>query len=392
MMSHAEQYDFDTLVSRENTHSVKWDFIPADKDDLLPLWIADMDFVCAQPIIDAMRARVDRRIFGYSMPFTDEYLEAVTGWFRRRANWNIERESIVVAPGIVPALGVLIRALTSEGDGIIIQNPVYYPFSKMIANNGRRLVNNPLINNEGVYTMDFEDLEAKARDPKVTMMLLCNPHNPVGRVWTPEELSTVADICLRNNVLLISDDIHCDLIREDAVYTPVSSLNPSERIITCTSASKTFNLAGLHLSNIVIPDEGMRKLWEAEALGRCGLFGGNAFGIVATQAAYTHGEVWLEQVNRYIADNLRYIGEFVADRLPKARYWYPEGTYFAWIDFREYGYSSEQLEDLMLNRARVALDEGYIFGEEGCGFERINVACPRSILEDCMERMAEALG
>jgi len=394
-MDTTEQYDFDTLISRENTNSVKWDFIPVDDEgankDLLPLWIADMDFICATPILEAMRTRLDQGIFGYSMPYTDQYLEAVTGWFSRRSGWNIKKESVVVSPGIVPALGILIRALTKTGEGIIIQPPVYYPFGKMITNNGRTVVNNPLVNAEGIYTMDFNDLEEKAKDSKNTMMVLCNPHNPVGRVWTPEELSTVIDICLRHDVQLISDDIHCDLIRENSQYTPVSTLNDDERIITCTAASKTFNLAGLQISNTIINSKKIRKLWEDDALGRCGLYGANPLGIVATQAAYTAGEPWLEQVNAYIAANLEFVSKFVSEHFPKARYWFPEGTYFAWIDFRNYGYSDNQLEEVMIKKARVALDEGYIFGKEGCGFERINVACPRSILRDCLERMASAI-
>jgi len=394
-MNSTEHYDFDTLVSRENTNSVKWDCIPAGddsvKDKLLPLWIADMDFVCAAPIVEAMRRRVDRRIFGYSMPYTDEYLEAVTGWFRRRAGWDIDRESVVVAPGIVPALGILLRSLTNEGDGIIIQTPVYYPFGQKIANNGRRVVTSSLINSDGFYAMDFDDLEEKAKDPKSTMMILCNPHNPVGRVWTPEELSAVAEICLKHDVLLVSDDIHCDLVRETSRYTPVGTLNDDERIITCTAASKTFNLAGLQTSNIIMKDKRQRELWRREAQDRCGLYGCNPMGIVAPQAAYSEGGPWLDQVNAYISANLEFVGEFVAEHLPKARYWFPEGTYFAWLDLREYGHTAEQLEELMIYRAHVALDEGYIFGEEGQGFERINVACPRSILRDCLERMERAL-
>lgn len=389
------RYDFDSLVSREHTNSVKWDFIRAGdesvRDKLLPLWVADMDFPCAAPILEAMRERLDKNVFGYSQPYPEEYGAAVAGWFERRSGWRFGHDAIVTAPGIVPAIGMLIRALTREGDGVIIQNPVYYPFAAMITNNGRRVVNNALVNEDGRYLMDFEDLEAKAADPETTMMLLCNPHNPVGRVWTPEELTSVAGICLRHGVQLISDDIHCDLVRDSSRYTPVSVLNDDDRIITCTAVSKTFNLAGLHISNIIIQNEKLRTLWRRENNDRCGLFGANPLSIAASQAAYNEGGPWLEQVNAYIDANLAFVGEFVAEHFPRARYRVPEGTYFAWIDFRDYGYEAGELEELMLYRANVALSEGYVFGGEGRGFERINTACPRVILEECLQRMARVL-
>ena len=394
-MNTKERYDFDTVIPRRDTDSVKWDFIPAGDDsvkkDLLPLWIADMDFPCARPIVDALRDRVDKQIFGYSMAYSESYLDAVTGWFKGHGNWEIDPDAIKVAPGIVPALGVLIRALTEAGDGVIIQSPVYHPFSQLIVKNNRKLVNNSLIEEDGRYRMDFDDLEAKAKDKDTKLLLLCNPHNPVGRLWTREELARLADICLKNDVLIVSDDIHCDLVRDPSAYIPLSTVNSDERIITCTAASKTFNLAGLQISNIVINDPKIRELWEEEIVGRCGIMGVGTMGIVATRAAYTQGQPWLDQVNAYISDNLHYVEQFVAERLPKARYRVPEGTYFAWIDFREYGFSAEQLEEAMVFRAKVALDEGHIFGDEGSGFERINVACPRSILRDCLERMEKAL-
>jgi len=388
-------YDFDEIISRKSTNSVKWEFIPAGddtvEDKLLPLWIADMDFACASPIIEDMKKRVDHRIFGYSSPYTDNYLSAVVNWFDKRSDWKINKDDIVVAPGVVPALGILIRALTSARDGIIIQKPVYYPFTNLILNNDRKVINNPLIQDGNAYKIDFEDLEKKAKDASTKMLILCNPHNPVGRVWNENELIRLAEICLKNDVLIISDDIHCDLIRETSRYIPLSKLNPDKHIITCTSASKSFNLAGMQVSNIVIKDKAMRKEWEKEAMGKCGLFGSNALGIVATQSAYSKGEEWLNQANRYIDRNLEFVGEFVSKHFPKARYSIPEGTYFAWIDFRDYGHSIEDLEKMMIYKAHVALDEGYIFGHEGDGFERINVACPRPILKQCLEQIASVL-
>lgn len=388
-------YDFDKIIDRNQTNSVKWEFVgrhvAGARDDALPLWVADMDFPCAQPIIDALHARTDRLIFGYSDPYTDEYLSAVTSWFERRFTWIIDPEHIVVAPGVVPAIGVLLRILTQAGDGVIIQRPVYHPFTNMITANGRRVVNNPLSLNAGRYAMDFVDLDVKAADPANTVMILCSPHNPVGRVWTPEELTRTAEICQKNNVVLVSDEIHCDLVRRDVTQTPIRLLSDYDKIITCTSASKTFNLAGLHTCNCIVSNEKIRRDWQAEQLGRMGMFGGNAMGIVATQAAYNQGEDWLKQVLNYLDANLQFMAEFIAEHMPKAAFTIPQGTYLAWIDLRGYGLTGAELEDRILRQANVALDEGYVFGPEGEGFERINAACPRSILIDCLERMAKVL-
>ncbi|BEQ15969.1 MalY/PatB family protein [Desulfoferula mesophila] len=388
-------YDFNKVINRDRTNSVKWEFVghhvAGARDDTLPLWVADMDFPCAQPIIDALHARVDRLIFGYSDPYTEEYLSAVTGWFERRFNWIIDPEHLVVAPGVVPAIGVLLRILTQPGDGVIIQRPVYYPFTNMITGNGRRVINNPLSLSDGRYAMDFADLEAKASDPANTMMILCSPHNPVGRVWTPEELIRAAEICQKHEVVLISDEIHCDLVRRGVTQIPTRLLSDSDQIITCTSASKTFNLAGLHICNCIVSSEKIRQEWQAEQRGRMGLSGGNAMGIAATQAAYNQGEEWLEQVLDYLDANLQFMAEFIAERLPQAAFTIPQGTYLPWIDLRGYGLTGPELEERILGQANIALDQGYIFGPEGEGFERINAACPRSILTDCLERMAKVL-
>ncbi|MCB2191065.1 MAG: pyridoxal phosphate-dependent aminotransferase [Deltaproteobacteria bacterium] len=388
-------YDFDNIIDRNQTNSVKWEFVgrhvAGARDDTLPLWVADMDFPCAQPIIDALHARADRLIFGYSDPYTVEYLSAVTGWFERRFNWFIDPEHIVVAPGVVPAIGVLLRILTQPGDGVIIQRPVYYPFTNMITANGRRVVNNPLSLTDGHYAMDFDDLEVKAADTTNTMMILCSPHNPVGRVWTPEELTRAAELCQKHDVVLVSDEIHCDLVRRGVTQTPTRLVSDYDKIITCTSASKTFNLAGLQTCNCIVASEKIRQEWQAEQRGRMGLSGGNAMGLAATQAAYNHGEDWLEQVLDYLDANMRFMAEFIAEHLPKAAFTIPQGTYLAWIDLRGYGMTGAELEDRILRQANIALDQGFIFGPEGEGFERINVACPRSILTDCLQRMAKAL-
>lgn len=261
----------------------------------------------------------------------------------------------------------------------------------VIESNGRRNINNALIEKDGYYSINFKDLEEKASLTDTSMMVLCSPHNPVGRVWTKDELTEIARICLENDVILVSDEIHCDLIRKDSYFIPMGCINSDERIISCTSASKSFNLAGMQISNIIIKSEKFRKLWKKEIFENSALFGSNPLGIAATEAAYTRGTSWLEQVNQYIDSNLRYVKDFLDGNMPDLNYSIPEGTYFAWIDFRSYGFSAKQLEEIMQKKAGVLLDEGYIFGEEGIGFERINVACPRSILHDCLLRIKKAI-
>lgn len=389
------KYDFNKVISRSETDSVKWEFMPVvegkTNEDLLPLWIADMDFPCAEPIIQALHKRVDRKIFGYSFADSDGYLSSVQAWFKERYNWEFDFKDIQIAPGVVPALTVLIKSLTKTGDGVIIQKPVYYPFMAVIESNGRRSINNALIEKDGYYSINFKDLEKKASKSDTSMMVLCSPHNPVGRVWTKKELTEIARICLENEVVLVSDEIHCDLIRKESEFIPMGCINSDERIISCTSASKSFNLAGMQISNIIIKSEKFRKLWKKEIFKNSAFFGSNPLGIVATETAYNQGCFWLEQVNQYIDSNLRYVKDFLDENLPDLKYRIPEGTYFAWIDFRSYDFSFEQLEDIMRKKAGVFLDEGYIFGEEGIGFERINVACPRSILDDCLIRIKKAI-
>lgn len=388
-------YDFDEIVNRKGTNSLKWEFphfgVKGADYETLPLWVADMDFPCAQPILDAVHKRVDRQIFGYSVAYTKEYTDAVSLWFRRRFDWDISNEEIVVCPGVVPAIGFLIRMLTQAGEGVIIQRPVYYPFTNMIVNNKRKVVNNSLVNVDGHYSINFDDLEEKAKDPNNTLMLFCSPHNPVGRVWSKEELERVGQICLENNVILVSDEIHCDLVRKGVKHIPISSLFESDRIITCTAPSKTFNMAGLQVSNIIIKNNEFREKWQKEVFDTIGIYGINSIGISATEAAYNEGEEWLGQVTAYIDKNLEYVKSFIDKHLSKAKFDIPMGTYFAWIDLRDYGYKYVELKELMVKKAKVALDEGYIFGEEGNGFERINVACPQSILKECLQRMKTAL-
>ena len=390
-------YDFDTFVSRDQTNSVKWEFMqmfePKATPETIPMWVADMDFPCAQPILEALHKRVDRAIFGYSSHHTSEYYQAVCGWFQRRFNWNVDSVSIVFSPGVVPAIGYLINLLTEPGDGVIIQPPVYYPFKSKIEVYGRKVVNNPLLYQSGTYSMDYEDLELKAKDPKNKLLILCSPHNPVGRVWSKEELQTLGDICFQHNVFIISDEIHFDLVRKGVIHTPLEKLFPKqkERIITTTAPSKTFNLAGLQLANIIIHDPEIRDKWYAYVRDRLSINGPNALSIVAAQAAYTHGEEWLEAVLAYLDENIKFLQSFLAKHLPKVKLVPLEGTYLAWLDFTAYGFPQEELVRRIVHEAKVLLEDGTLFGEEGKGFMRMNIATTRSILDEALARMAKVL-
>jgi cystathionine beta-lyase len=360
-------------------------------DRVLPMWVADMDFHCPSPVIEAMTARAEQGIFGYSRP-TDSYYEAVINWLQRRHGWTVERDWIALSPGVVTAISMLVQSCTMSGDKVLIQRPVYYPFTSVIESNGRLVVSNSLLYEHGRYSMDFEDLAARASDPAVKMAILCSPHNPVGRVWSAGELARFGEICLENGVLVVSDEVHADLIYKGNSFTSFASISElfCANSVTCTAASKSFNLAGLKTSNIIIPDEALRESFVQE-VERNGLYGANSFGIVATEAAYNHGEAWLESVMEYVEGNYRFMVAYLAQQLPQLRVVPAEGTYLVWIDFRELGLSPGDRRELLLNQARVLLDEGELFGPEGEGFERINIACPRSILVEALERIGAAV-
>lgn len=389
------KYNFDEVIDRSGTYAVKVERMPKGSDkDALALWIADMDFPCAEPIIRALHDRVDKKIFGYTLFDTDECLGATTDWFKRRHGWEINKEDIVFCGGIVSAYAVLLNLLTEEGDGVVLQRPIYYPFTNKANSNGRVIVDNPLIYENGDYKMDFEDLDKKMADPANKVLVFCSPHNPTGRVWTEEEIRKVVDICKKYDKWIISDEIHCDLLRKGAVHHPMLKVAPdyAQRIAVCTAPSKTFNLAGMKMSNIIIPNPEMRTEWKSYLDEKLSLGAANVLGITAMIAAYNEGEEWLDQVNEYIDGNMAFIDEFLKKHLPKAHLVPAEGTYLAWIDFNEYVHGdAEKLEALMQQKAKVALDEGYVFGEAGRGFERINVASARSVIEDCMNRMKDAL-
>ena len=384
---------FDERINRFDTHSVKWDHTEAifEKEDLLPMWVADMDFRAPQPVIDALTTRIQHGIFGYSMP-TENTKSAIQGWLNRRHHWSIQQDWIVFTPGVVPALSAAVNTYTEKGDKVVIQSPVYYPFRDMVEKSEREVVDNPLVRRNGKYEMDFNDLETKIADPEVKMLLLCNPHNPVGRVWKKEELMKLAELCLANHVLIVSDDIHFDLIFKGYEHTLISSLSNeiAANTITCIAPSKTFNLAGMQLSTIIIPDEEKREKFNAY-MGKLGLFAPSPFGITAVEAAYNHGEEWLDDLMDYLQENLSYLTTFINERLPQIDVIEPEGTYLVWLDFTKLNMSHEELEQFVQGEARLALDEGYIFGEGGKGFERINIACPQSVLQEGLERLEKAI-
>lgn len=352
-----------------------------------------MDFACAEPIIRALHERIDRKIFGYTIYDNEDLKHAVTGWFRRRYGWEVAKEDVFFSPGVVPALAFLLQALTSEGDGIIIQRPVYYPFTNKINGNNRKIFNSSLIYENGDYRMDYEDLEKKFADEAVKGMILCSPHNPVGRVWTVEELGRLVEIAKKYGKWIISDEIHMDLTRKGVVHTPLLKVAPeyADHIVVCTAPSKTFNLAGMQLSNIVIPNKEWQKKWLGVIDDAFSVSMANPFGIAATIAAYNEGEEWLDQLRDYLDENIRFVKEFVKEQLPKASVTAVEGTYLIWLDLNGYESDPKKLEKLMQETARIAFDEGYIFGEEGNGFERINAAMPKRCVEDCMNRIKKAL-
>lgn len=394
-------FNFDQEINRKGTNCFKWEFIFDDgkvifgdhadpkhgPDRLLPMWVADMDFHCPPAVIEALETRAKHGIFGYSYP-SDSYYEAVIKWMARRYSRQIERDWITLTPGVVAAINTLVQTFVKPGEKVLVQRPVYHPFFDAIENNDAVIVSNSLRLNDGYYEMDFADLGQKASDPAVKMAILCSPHNPVGRVWTEEELIRFGEICIENDVLVIADEVHCDLIYKGHSFTSFASLSEdfAQNSIVCTAASKTFNLAGLKTSNIITQNEDLREKFE-KTLIRNGLFGVNAFGIVAVEAAYNHGEKWLEEVMDYIEDNYRFMESFISKHLPQLNVIRPQGTYLVWVDFRNLGLNPDSRKAMFMEDARVYLNEGEMFGPEGEGFERFNIACPRSILEEALKRI-----
>ncbi|MEG1612887.1 MAG: MalY/PatB family protein [Clostridia bacterium] len=384
--------NFDKHFDRLNTNSYKFDFANEFNmpDGLKPLWVADMDFPVAQEINFEIKKVAEKGIYGYSMT-GDSYYNSLINWFLNRHDFLISREWIVECPGVVFALNMAVKAFTNEGDAVMIQRPVYYPFSNAINNNKRKLVNNALVYKDGKYSIDFADMEAKIISENVKLFLLCSPHNPVGRVWTKDELLNISDICLKHNVIVVSDEIHCDFVFSGK-HTAFSTLNEASLLnsIICTAPSKTFNLAGLQVSNIVIANDKLRELFKKEVLCS-GYELLNIFAITACDSAYRYGGKWLDELLTYLNKTYQELSEFVQKNMKKAKVIELQGTYLVWIDFADYGFTHAQLVNKIVNNAKIWLDDGAMFGTEGEGFMRINIASPRNEIMEAMQKICSAL-
>lgn len=385
--------DFDTVVERRGTNCFKYDFARemGMPEDVLPLWVADMDFPTAPAIVERLKALAEYGIFGYT-GVKEDYFAAVQHWYVSRFGWETQRSWLVTTPGVVFAIAAAIRALTKKGDAVLIQQPVYYPFANKVTENDRKLVVNPLVLKNGRYEMDFADMERKIVEQQVKLFLLCSPHNPVGRVWTREELLRVGEICQRHGVLVVSDEIHADFTYTGHTHHVFASVRPefADFTVTCTAPSKTFNLAGLQDSNIFISNRDLRHAYKKE-LSACGCGGTNCMGMAACQAAYEAGAEWLEQLKGYLADNLAYVRQYLRDHLPEITLIEPEGTYLVWLDLRNLGLDAQAQKQLIVHEAKLWLDTGSMFGQGGEGFERINIACPRKTLQEAMYRLEQAI-
>lgn len=376
-------FDFDKVVHRRGSGCMKWD----ERDDVLPLWVADMDFRTAPCVIEALRRRVDHGVFGYTL-VDDDYYEALIDWFSSRHLYPFRREDVIYVPGVVPAISAIIKALAPAGSGVIVQTPVYNCFFSSIRNNGCRIVENPLRrvdlpDGEFTYEMDFEGLEGLAADPSNVLMLLCNPHNPAGRVWRREELERVAEICRRNGVRVVSDEIHCELTMPGYRYVPYGTVDPSA--VVCLSPSKAFNTAGLQIANIVVADPGERKLID-RAVNINEVCDVNPFGVEALKAAYSpEGSEWLDALREYIYENYRLLRDCLRRRLPQCAVARLEGTYLPWVDISKLGFDADALAGGMLDKAGVWVNSGSMYGDGS--FLRINIACPRQLLEEGLERI-----
>ena len=382
------KYDFDTIIPRRGTNSYKWD--TPEEENVLPMWVADMDFRTAPAIVEALQKRIAHGIFGYTK-VPKAYYDAVVRWFDDRHRWQIDPRWIIYTNGVVPALSAIIKALAAPSDKIIVQTPAYNCFYSSIRNNGCELSANYLVYRDGRYTINFDDLETKAADPKAKILLLCNPHNPVGRVWTPEELWRIGDICLHNGVFVVADEIHCDFAFPEHPHTIFAKACPQleEKMILCTAPSKTFNLAGLQVSNIWVPGKEIRDRFKAE-INAAGYSQLNALGLIACQAAYENGGEWLEQCQVYLRENLKVLRSFLKERLPKIRLIEPEGTYFAWLDCSGLGLSDTALENLIAHQAKLWLDGGSVFDKKSGQFERIVLACTKKTLLQALTQLEAA--
>ncbi|RHS77092.1 pyridoxal phosphate-dependent aminotransferase [Firmicutes bacterium AM43-11BH] len=386
--------DFDKIVDRRNTRCLKYDFavernMPAD---VLPLWVADMDFETSSYIEDALIERAKHAIYGYSDVKTP-YFEILKKWMQKHHDWDIQRKWLIKTPGVVFALAMAVKAYTEPGDAVLIQQPVYYPFSEVIKDNGRNVVSNTLyLGEDNRYHIDLEDFEQKIVENQIKLFLLCNPHNPVGRVWTKEELTRLGDICVKHHVTVVSDEIHEDFVFKGKHQVFANIKKEYEEIaVTCTAPSKTFNIASLMISNILIPNPELKRKFKHQ-MDAAGISQLNVLGLVACEAAYEHGEEWYQAMKNYVKENIEFVKQYVEKQLPGVNMVEHEGTYLVWLDFRGTGLRVEELDDKIINQAKLWLDSGKIFGSCGEGFQRINVACPRKVLEEAMERIKNVVG
>ena len=394
------KYDFDQVCNRKNTDCLKWDMMEPifGSGDLIPLWVADMDLPVAKPIIDALKKRVEHPFYGYSQAGTS-VLNSVVERMKRKFNWNIKPEWIVFTPGVVPALHVAVRSLTHPGDEVILQEPTYHPFFPVVVNSGCKIVNNGLKMNNNRYEIDYKGLEEKFHSKsrsfqetgRIKTIIFCNPHNPVGRLWKRDEIIKMGEIAINNGAVVISDEIHCEILFKDQKHTPFASISKKfeQNSIVCMSPSKTFNLAGLEVSTIIIPN---KKLRDNFINTRSGIVPNpNLFGYIALEAAYNHGDEWLEQVLDYLQKNLDYLKQYLENKIPNIRVVDPEGTYLIWLDCRDLGMDNQTLSNFMKKKAKVGLEDGFIFGESGSGFMRMNIACSRSVLHEALNRIENAI-
>ena len=394
------KYNFDEIIDRKGTNAMNTDGFreyifnapasmrfPYEDDEFVRMWVADMEFATPPEIIQAIKDRVAKRIFGYTKVFDPNYYLAFVDWTKRHYNWSFPKEQLMTSPGIIPALYELVEYICKPDEKVLIVTPSYAYFKHAADFNRIELVCSNLVNDQGYYTLDFADIEAKAKDEKVSLCIFCNPHNPSGRVWTQEELQRFGEICLANNVWIISDEIHCDLLRSGLVHTPLAKLFPhTDRIITCMAPSKTFNMAGLMFSNIIIPNDNLRAVWKTRHYSM-----ENPLSITAAQAAYQYGDEWLHQLKSYLDDNFAFVKQYLEINLPKAGFRISEATYLAWVNISEYLPPQENLSLYFANHAGVLLEGGNMFVANSDGYIRLNLACPRSVVEEGLRRICAAL-
>lgn len=386
------KYDFDQVLDRRNSDSRKWNGVARQfaSQDVLPMWIADMDFAAPLPVQEAIRRRAEHGVYGYAMP-SDGLYEAIIAWMQRRHGWPIQKEWLACSPGVVPSLNLAVMAYTQPGDKVILQSPVYPPFFSVVQNNGRQLVNNRMILEDGRYVMDLADLERQF-DARTKLLLLCSPQNPAGRVWSQEELTQLGALCLKHNVIIISDEIHQDLVLSGTRHIPTASLSEelAQNTVTLFAPSKTFNLAGLCASGVITPNPRLRRQFQT-VVENVGLTESNVFGLAAMEAAYRYGEEWLEQLLDYLEGNVDFLLAYLDEKIPQIKAARPEGTYLVWLDCRALGLDDRGLREFMIHRAQVGLNDGPTFGPGGEGFQRMNLACPRSVLEEGLRRIEKAV-